>query len=429
MRFADALADLNARQPEHMPKPDLARIRALAELLNDPQLTYPTVHVAGTNGKTTTARLVAGLACEHGLPTGLFTSPHLRSVTERFRVCGQQMTDEGFGEEYEHLLPYLEVVDGQGSPVTYFETVTALAYLWFADKPVGLAVFEVGMGGTWDATNLIAGEVAVICPIGMDHVAELGPTLTDIAREKAGIVKPGAAAVVREQVPEALEVIRERCDEVVASMLLEGREWALESRVPAVGGQSLAVRGLHGTYEDLLLPLHGEHAAHSAAAAVVALEALLERELEHDAVRRALAEASAPGRLEVVGRHPLIVLDGAHNPAAAEALASALPEAFTWDRLHLVIGVFSNKDLEGIVGCLSPLADEVYACATDSVRARPPDEVAEAFSTHGVVAQALSSVPEALGAAREAAVAGDLILVTGSLYTVADARRALLEEA
>ena len=428
MRFAEALADLHARQPEHMPEPDLARIRALAELLNDPQRTYPTVHVAGTNGKTTTARLVTALACEHGLPTGLFTSPHLSSVTERFRVCGEQMTDEEFAEEYERLLPYLQVVDAQGSPVTYFETVTALAYLWFADKPVGLAVFEVGMGGTWDATNLIAGEVAVICPIGMDHVAELGPTLTDIAREKAGIVKPGAAAVIREQVPEALAVIRERCDEVVASMLLEGREWALETRVPAVGGQSLSIRGLHATYEDLLLPIHGEHAAHSAAASVVALEALLERELEHDGVRRALAEASAPGRLEVVGRHPLIVLDGAHNPAAAEALASALPEAFTWDRLHLVIGVFSNKDLEGIVGSLSPLADGVYACATDSVRARSPGEVAEAFSTRGVVAQAFSSVPEALGAAREAAVAGDLILVTGSLYTVADARRALLEE-
>jgi dihydrofolate synthase/folylpolyglutamate synthase len=426
MRFADALAQLNARQPEHMPEPDLDRIRALADLLDDPQLTYPTIHVTGTNGKTTTARLATALACEHGLRTGLFTSPHLSSVTERFVVCGERMAEEEFGEEFERLIPYLATVDDRVGRVTYFEALTALGYLWFADRPVGLGVFEVGMGGEWDATNLVAGEVAVLCPIGMDHVAELGPTLADIAREKAGIVKQGKVAVVREQPPEALEVIRDRCEEMIASMVLEGREWALESRVPAVGGQALTVHGLGSTYRDLLLPIHGRHAAHSAAAAIAALEALLERALDEDAVRRALDGATAPGRLEVVGRHPLIALDGAHNPAAAEALAAALPETFTWNRLLLVAGVFSNKDLEGVAEPLAPLADRVYACATASVRARSPSEVADAFERRGVTVRAFDDVRTALDAARADAAETDLILVTGSLYTVADARRALV---
>ena len=426
MRFADALAELDSRQPEHMPEPDLERISALAELLDDPQRTYPTIHVTGTNGKTTTARLAAALACEHGLSTGLFTSPHLNSVIERFVVCGERMREDELGEEYERLLPYLRTVDERVGRVTYFEALTALGYLWFADRPVALGVFEVGMGGTWDATNLVDGDVAVLCPIGMDHVAELGPTLADIAREKAGIVKEGKVAVVREQESEALGVIAERCEEMLASMVLEGREWALEARVPAVGGQALRVRGLDATYEDLVLPIHGEHAAHNAAAAVAAVEALLERALDEDAVRGAFAGATVPGRLEVVGRHPLIVLDGAHNPAAAEALTAALPEAFAWERLRLVVGVFANKDLEGIAARIAPLADEVFACATTSVRARPAEEVADAFSRRGVATQVFPDVQGALDAARADAGEGDLILVTGSLYTVADARRALV---
>jgi len=428
MRFADALADLDARQPEHMPEPDLSRIRALTDLLDDPQLTYPTIHVTGTNGKTTTARLAGALACEHGLTTGTFTSPHLASVTERFDVCGIAMTPREFGEEYGHLLPYLQVVDERAGRVTYFETLAALGFLWFADKPVGLGVFEVGMGGSWDATNLVTGDVAVICPIGMDHVAELGPTLADIAGEKAGIIKAGRAAVVREQPADALEVIRGRCEEVVASMLLEEREWALASRVPAVGGQAISVRGLRAGYEDLLLPLHGEHAAHSAAAAVAAVEALLERPLEEAAVRRAFERASSQGRLEVVARHPLLVLDGAHNAPAADALATSLPEVFAWDRLHLVVGVFANKDLDAIAMRLAPLADVVYACASGSPRARPPEEVADAFAAHGVAARTFPTVERAVEAARAAAGEDDLVLVTGSLYTVADARRTLLEE-
>ena len=425
MRFADAMAELQGRQPEHLPEPDLERIRALATLLADPQLTYPTIHVTGTNGKTTTARLAAAIACAHGLTTGLFTSPHLASVTERFEICGDPMAEEAFGEEFEHLLAYLRTVDERVGRVTYFEALTALAYLLFADAPVALGVFEVGMGGTWDATNLVSGDVAVLCPIGLDH-PQLGSTIAEVAGEKAGIIKQGKVAVVREQTDEALEVIEPRCEEQIATLLLEGREWRLDELTPAVGGQAIAIRGLHATYDDILLPIYGEHSAHSAAAAVVAVEALLERPLDRDAVRLALGAATSPGRLEVAARRPLVILDGAHNPAAARALAEALPDTFTWDRLHLVMGVFADKDLDGIVGPLAPLADAGYAAAVDSVRAQSPREVAAAMIAHDIPTENFTTVRDALDAAASAASDGDLILVTGSLYTVADARRALV---
>jgi dihydrofolate synthase / folylpolyglutamate synthase len=290
---------------------------------------------------------------------------------------------------------------------------------------VQLGVFEVGMGGTWDATNLVAGDVAVICPIGLDH-PELGSTKAEVAAEKAGIIKQGKVAVVREQAPEALEVIGRRCEEQIATMLLEDREWGLAQRTAAVGGQALTVRGLHAEYDELLLPIHGEHAARNAAAAIAGVESLLERELDADAVRAALASVTSPGRLEVVGRHPLVVLDGAHNPAAAEALAVALPETFAGDRLHLVMAVFKDKDLDGVVRAIAPLADAGYATAVRSVRARPAEEIASALTAAGVPTGTFGSVAEALTAAKHAAGEEDVILVTGSLYTVADARRALL---
>ncbi len=426
MRFAEALAELDARQPESMPDPSLARITALAELLDDPQLTYPTIHVTGTNGKTTTARFVAELACAQRLSAGLYTSPHLLSVTERLQLCGEPIAEAEFAEEYEHLLPFLQTVDAKAGPVTYFEALTALAYLWFADKPVALGVFEVGMGGTWDATNLVAGDVAVLCPIALDH-AELGSTVEEVATEKAGIIKPGKVAVVREQVPEVLRIIESRCEEYEVRLLLEGRDFAVTERWPAVGGQTFSVRSPQGTYEDLPLSVFGEFAAHNAAAAIVTIEAFLGRALVGKAVRRALGSSTSPGRLEVVGRHPVIILDGAHNPAAAEALAAAVLEAFTWDRLHLVIAGFTNHDLRGVVAQVAPLADRGYAAANMSPRSRPAEEMAEFLIAEDVATQEFPSVEGALAAARADAGEDDLILVTGSLYTVADARRALGE--
>jgi dihydrofolate synthase / folylpolyglutamate synthase len=425
MSFARAIAELDARQPEHLPAPSLDRIRALAELLDDPQLTYPTIHVTGTNGKTTTARAAAALACAHGLTTGLYTSPHLLSVRERLSVCGVEIAEEELGEEWARLAPYLRVVDeGEHGAVTYFEALTALAYLWFADKPVGLAVFEVGMGGSWDATNLVVGDVAVITPVSLDH-PELGSTVEEVAGEKAGIIKPGKVVVVREQSAAALQVIEARARESGATVLLEGREWDVVDLVSAVGGQSFSIRDLHGVHDELFLPSFGEHAARNAGAAFIAVEALLGHELDDGSARTALAEVRTPGRIEVVARRPLLVLDGAHNPAGAEALATAMRDVFTWDRLHLVLAVSSNKDLAGILKELVPIADVAYATRNDSMRSADPFPIAEAFSAENKPVLTFDSVADAIDAARSAAVEEDCILVTGSLYTVADARRAL----
>jgi dihydrofolate synthase/folylpolyglutamate synthase len=424
MDYAAALAELDARKETRM-VPDLSRILALATYLDDPQLSYPTIHVTGTNGKGTAARVATAVACAHGLTTGQYTSPHLESVTERLSVCGVDMSATEFAEEFTHLQPFLEIVDGQSDErVTYFEALTALAYLWFADKPVALGVFEVGMGGSWDATNLVAGDVALITPIALDH-PELGSTLTQVAGEKAGIIKQGKVTVVREQDAEALAVLESRCEQVDASMLLELRDWEVIERLHAVGGQSFAVRGMRATYDDLFLPLFGEHSVRNAAAAIVACEALLGEELDADATREALAAIRWPGRLEVAGHQPLIVLDGAHNPAGAEALATALREFFTWERLHLVMSISANKDVGGIAAQLAPLADVAYAARNESERAGEVLPIADAFGAGGKPVRVHGSVAEALDAARTAAGPADLICVTGSLYTVADARRAL----
>lgn len=424
-RFDRALARLEARQPEHMPGPSLDRIRRLAAYLDDPQATYPTIHVTGTNGKTTAARVAGSVACAHGLSTGLFVSPHLVDVTERLSVCGVDMTAREFADEWGHLEPFLELVDREGDgEVTYFEAITALAFLWFADKPVGLGVFEVGMGGSWDATNLVSGDAAVVTPIGLDHVDELGPTLADIAGEKAGILKEGSTGVIRAQDPEAAVVLARRADEVGSRLLHEGADWSVEDPLLAVGGQSFGLRTPRAFYEDLFLPVFGHYAVANAAAGVVAFEALTEHGLDADALREGLAAVKTPGRLEVVGREPLFVLDGAHNPAGAGALADAFASTFTWERLHLVLAVSANKDVNGVVTPLAALADTVHATRSDSARSAGPEVVAAAARAAGAQdVQVHASVGEAIAAARAAASSADAILVTGSLFTVGDAKR------
>lgn len=421
MKFADALADLEARQPLRM-VPDLDRIRALAELLNQPQRTYPSIHITGTNGKTTTARLITRILCGHGLATGTYTSPHLSSLTERISLCGEEISEREFAEAYEHLLSYLREVDRRGDEhVTYFEVLTALAYLWFADKPVDAGVFEVGMGGEWDATNLIDTTVAVFCPIDLDH-PELGSTVEEVAHEKAGIIKPGATVVIEEPNPATMATVDVRARELGCPTLVNERDYRMVDRSVAVGGQQLTVQTPRATYADLFLPLHGIHQGENAAAAIVAAEAFLSAELHGETLREALLGATSPGRLEIVSRHPLVVLDGAHNPDAAVALAEALPEAFVWKRLHLVVGALETKDVTGI---LSPLASRVtfaYAGANSNPKSLDPQRLAAACEATGMTVDAYPTTNAALDAAEANADEDDLILVTGSLYTVADAR-------
>jgi dihydrofolate synthase/folylpolyglutamate synthase len=427
MRYEDAVAARDARQPEHMPGPSLDRITALLALLDDPQLTYPTIHVTGTNGKSTAVRAVAAVACGHELPTGLYLSPHLLDVTERFRVCDTDMTRGEFAAEWQRLQPFLDHVDAMGmGEVTYFEAVTALAFLWFADKPVGLGAIEVGMGGSWDATNLVAGDVAVVTPVGLDHVAELGPTLADIAGEKAGIIKAGKVAVVREQDPTVALVLARRADEVGAHLLHEGADWEVDQPLLAVGGQSFGLRTPKTTYEDLFVPVFGEYAARNTAAGIVAFEALTDRGLDEDALREGLATLRTPGRMEIAAREPLVILDGAHNPEGAAAAAAALARAFRWDRLHVVLAVSANKDVEGVVAPFAGLADVVHAARNDSVRSAEPEVVAEAARGAGAAdVRVHERIADAIAAAREDADPADTIVITGSLFTVADAKRAL----
>ncbi len=420
MEFSEVLRELEAREPWRM-EPGLERIRALVELLDHPEETYDSIHVTGTNGKTTTSRLAARIICAHGFAAGLYTSPHLHSVTERISLCDQPISEDEFVAVYEHLRPYVQEVDRRGDPLTYFEVLTALAFLWCADKPVKVGVFEVGMGGTWDATNLILGDVAAFSRISLDH-PELGASVEEIAGTKAGIVKPGSTVVTQEQAPEVLATIEARAADMEAPVLLEGRDFALEGRATAVGGQAFRLRGVHATYDDLFLPILGEHQAHNAALAIAACEALLATALNPPALRSALEGATSPGRLEVVARHPLVILDGAHNPDAARVLAEALRDSFTWVRLHLVIGVLDTKDVDGVLALLAPLVSEVYPCASSSPHALPAEAMVEACLRAGLKGDGHLTVAEALDAARAAAAPTDLIAVTGSLYTVADAR-------
>src|SRR4051794_18552643 len=372
MRYEEAVAHLDARQPEHMPGPSLDRIRTLVNYLDHPERTYPTIHVTGTNGKSTAARAAAAVACASGLSTGLYLSPHLVDLTERFSVCGEDISHATFADEWEHLEPYLQMIDGQGmGELTYFEAITGLAFLWFADKPVQLGVFEVGMGGSWDATNLIASDAAVITPIGMDHVAELGPTLGDIAGEKAGIIKEGKIATIRDQDPVAAEVLRARGVEVCATLLWENEAWQVLDPLIAVGGQAFGLRTPHATYEDLYVPVFGRYAARNAAAGAVAFEALTDAALDEDVLREGLAALRTPGRLEVVAREPAVVLDGAHNPAGARAPGVAPRGVFPGGRLPIVLAGSADKEVGG--GVRPPPAVAAVVFATPHDRARPAD--------------------------------------------------------
>ncbi|HEX2363130.1 MAG TPA: Mur ligase family protein, partial [Jiangellaceae bacterium] len=310
---------LATRWPESRIEPSLERIADLVDLLGNPQRTYPVVHVAGTNGKTSTARMIDELIRELGLRTGRFTSPHLESVTERISLDGQPISAERFARAYDELTPYLDLVDRRHDVrLSFFEVLTAMAYAVFADAPVDAAVVEVGMGGSWDATNVADGKVAVVTPISIDHAEYLGDTVADIAVEKAGIIKPGAFVVLAAQLPPAADVLLNRARETGATIAREGVEFGVRSRTVAVGGQLLGLDGFAGPYQDVFLPLHGAHQAQNAAAAVAAVEGFLGAgrvSLDAEAVSAAFARVGSPGRLEVLKRAPTVLVDAAHNPA------------------------------------------------------------------------------------------------------------------
>jgi folylpolyglutamate synthase/dihydropteroate synthase len=456
--------EIGSRRAEHQISPTLERIAALASVLGDPQHAFQVIHVTGTNGKTSTTRMIETLLRERGLRTGRFTSPHLVSMRERICVDGVPLSAERFIELYEEISPYVAMVDGQQPvPLSFFEILTGMMFAAFADAPVDVAVIEVGLGGRWDATNVADGAVAVITPIALDHMRWLGDTIEEIATEKAGIIKPGAVAVLGQQPLAAAEVLMERAVSVGAAVAREGVEFGVLARELAVGGQQLVLKGIHGAYADVYLPLFGAHQASNAVCALAAVEAfagvgetvpvgdgrstltlgpgLSTATLDPDLVRSAFAKASSPGRLDILRRSPTVIADAAHNPAGMAVTVAALTESFTFDRLIGVVAVAEDKDVSGLLEELEPVLSEIVVTTNSSPRSMPATELAELareiFDEDRVLvaerlddaiemAVALADEGEADG---QSGLGGTAVLVTGSVVTAGDAQLLLAPNA
>jgi dihydrofolate synthase/folylpolyglutamate synthase len=433
-------AELLGRAPENKMEPRLAPLFRAMDVLGEPNKAFPIIHITGTNGKTSTSRMIESVLRAHGLSTGRYTSPHLSKVTERISIDGHPVPDETFVRIWDEIRPYLQIVDSEleteGEPrLTYFECLTILAFAVFADQPVNVAIIEVGLGGITDATNVGDGQVSVVTPISLDHTDLLGDTTEDIAREKAGIIKPGGYLVSAAQPLDAAQVLLEKAREVGVPFRFEGVEFGVESRTVAVGGQVVTVQGIAGRYPDLMVPLHGAHQAQNAAVAIAALEAFFggEKELDSEVLQEGFDAVTSPGRLEVVRTAPTIIVDAAHNPDGIKASAAALQEAFTFTRLVPVVGVLKEKDAEEILRqlkeSLGGTAEEYCFTQSNSPRAVPAAELAElavelGFGEDNVhIAEKLD---DALEWAVERAEANDDlsggVLVTGSITLVAEAR-------
>jgi dihydrofolate synthase / folylpolyglutamate synthase len=429
---------LLSRWPETRLEPSLDRIRALCELLGDPQRSAPVIHLTGTNGKTSTARMVDNLLRALGLRTGRFTSPHVESMRERICVDGEPLSEEQFAELFAEVAPYADVVDRSGPhPVSFFEMVTAMAFAAFADAPVDVIILEVGMGGSWDATNVADAAVAVVTPIAVDHADYLGASPEAIAGEKAGILKPGSFGVLAEQQVEVAEVLLRRAVDVEATIAREGMEFGVVDRIAGVGGQMVTLQGLGGRYDELFVPLHGAHQAHNAVCAVAAVEALRGGEaLDAEVVREAFGQVDSPGRLEVVRRSPTVLVDAAHNPHGAAAAAEAVQEAFAFSPLIGVLGVMSDKDAEGLLEVLEPVLATVVCSQNSTPRSMPAESLGElargVFGPDRVVVRPRldDAIDAAVGLAEEGGMLGEAlgsggVLVTGSVITAGEARTLL----
>ncbi|GHH62825.1 bifunctional tetrahydrofolate synthase/dihydrofolate synthase [Lentzea cavernae] len=430
--FLDVENELNQRWPETKLEPSLERISALAHVLGDPQTSYPVVQLTGTNGKTSTSRMVDALFSRIGLRTGRFTSPHLQLATERISLDNQPISPERYVEVYRDIEPYVAMVDAQSEiRMSKFEVLTGMAYAAFAEAPADVAVVEVGMGGTWDATSIVDTRVAVLTPIGVDHTEYLGNRPEDIAVEKSGIIKPGSVAIIGEQTAEVMKVILRRVAEVDATIARFGSEFGVVSRAVAVGGQMITLQGLSGIYEDIFLPLHGEHQAANAALALAAVEAFFgagpDRQINIDVVREGFASVVTPGRLERVRSTPNIFVDAAHNPHGAAALAKALESEFGFRKLVAVVSVMADKDAEGILAALEPVVQELVITTNSSPRAMDPDVLAGlAVPIFGedrfeVRPRLVDAIEEAIHLTEDE-LSGGGIIVTGSVVTAGEAR-------
>jgi dihydrofolate synthase/folylpolyglutamate synthase len=425
---------LLARWPENRIAPTLERISALVDMLGSPQLTYPTIHIGGTNGKTTTSRMVDSLLFEMGLRTGRFTSPHLESYLERICINGQPIDAKELIFSFNDISPYLDLMDTKfDNPISFFEAITALAFAAFAEHPIDVGVIEVGMGGQWDATNVVDADVSVIMPIGLDHMEYLGDTIGEIAKTKAGIIKEQGFVVLAQQEPEAAVELLRRAAEVGADVAREGLEYSIDSRAIAVGGQLISITGLRGHYDEIFLPLHGKHQASNAAAALIAVEAFFgEQDLDIDAVRAGFANVTSPGRCEIIHRDPTIILDAAHNPHGAKAIAETIQSEFTFDDVTGIVALMADKDALGILQALEPVMNQVIVTTNSAARSMSVGDL-EALATQVFGADRVFAQPT-LADAIDKAIKDSVrplseeslaILITGSVVTVGEARTAV----
>jgi len=436
--YGRALDALSARGPGRM-VPDRVRIRELVTLLGDPQSAYRSIHVTGTNGKGSTVRIASAVLEAMGLRTGTYVSPHLHDVRERIMVGLRPIEPEVFAEVHTEVEALARLIDEQGQardgaaahPVTFFELMTAMAFAHLADEAVDVAVIEVGMGGQWDATNVMDADVAVIGEVDLDH-SVLGGTPAEVAGEKVGIIKPGARVVSAAQTPEVAAIVARAAEEAGAPLTLVGRELVMLGREPVAGGQRVSVDIRGRRIEDLLLPLRGEHQARNLLLALGAVESLLGPSfatLSDEALQAGVAGARAPGRLEVVREEPTVVVDAAHNPHAAAALAAGLRESFRFRDVILVVACLDDKDIDGILVALGDVASHVIVTVPPSERAAGLDRMRSAaervFSPRGVHVETADDVAHAVDLAMSITGPADAVLVTGSITTVGAAREYL----
>lgn len=432
---AEIEQDLITRIPENQVRPRMEPTQRAVELLGDPQHSYRVIHVTGTNGKTSTSRFIERILREHGLRTGRFTSPHLVSLNERIAIDGEPVSNQVFVELWEDTKPILDLVDaelaaaGEG-PLTFFEIIAALGFAIFADAPVDVLVLEVGMGGSWDSTNVADGDVAVFTPIGLDHMDRLGNTIAEIAETKAGIIKPGAMVVSAFQHGDAHAALRSAADFKAEAWAQLGTEFEITERSDDGFGQRFSMRGLAGEYRDLFIPILGSYQVENMALAIAAVEAFLgggKQRIMDDVLRVAVADATSPGRLQVLNRSPLTLLDAAHNPQGAEVLAATLQSSFEVKSYVGVIGVLSDKDASGVLRKLEQVLEEVVITRSASPRALDVDELAdlarEIFGEHRV--RTANHLASAIEDAKEMVAEGiaDGIIITGSVSLVADVLR------
>lgn len=435
-RYEQIEAAILARAPEHKVQPSLDRVRMAMSILGDPQNTYRSVHVTGTNGKTSTVRMISALLHASGRKVGSFTSPHLSTMTERIALNGTRISTGAFVEAFDDVAPYLDMVDAHsarhdGPRMSFFEILTVTALAYFADVPVDAAVIEVGMGGQWDATNVITADVAVIAPIAIDHEKWLGHSLTEIATEKAGIIKPGSIVISAAQPPEVLEIIRQRAREVGATVRVLGEDIQILDRALGVGGQMLTVATPAAQYTDIFLPVLGEHQAHNAALALAAMEAFNGgRTLDPTIVEEGFANATAPGRLEVVRSSPSIVIDAAHNPHGASALARSLNDSFDYTHIVGVYSAMADKNVEAVLSELEPVLEEIVVTAMDSPRAMELVELeaiatdvfgADRVRTERILLDAIDRAVDLSEASADAATSSGVVIF-GSVVLAGQAR-------